>query len=796
MMNEAARLTATATRWAAVIMLVACATPAWTLGILVPRQHEFSPIRLGEAEVRAEVNNNVAKTRVIQDFYNPNSRQLEADFYFPVPKDANVTDFVLYMNGKPVKGEVLEKEKAREIYEGIVRRMQDPGLLEWIDYNLFKVRVFPVPPNGTQKIELEFAQPLQADQGVYKYTFPMRTPKGALESGRGETPRVKFAVDIKSDEPLRNIYSPSHTVETDQRDPKSVKVVLPPTSLAGGGDFVLFYEVSAKDVALSLLATRPGSDDGYFCLMLSPQLKADDSQATPNDVAFVLDTSGSMLEGNKIEQARRALSYCVSQLRDKDRFAVIRFSTEVEKFKDTLQDGTKENVEAAKQWIGALPARGGTNISGALEQALAMAPPKGESNRVYMIVFITDGLPTVGETNAERIIDKVKPGAHGSIRIFTFGVGNDVNTKLLDRVADETRAVSEYIKPGQDMEVPISKFFDKINRPAMVNLALDIPGGSVYDMYPSPLPDLFYGTQLTVFGRYKKPGATAIKLTGMVAGKSAEFVYEKTLPEREQGNDFVEKLWGTRKIGYLLDAVRAKGENSEIKDEVIRLAKKYGVVTPYTSYLVAEDVPMSTARPPLASAPMRRDDFRLGMTGSPPASGLPGLSASMDGGVAASKGMERSQAMAKRSAARSAAAMPHLEAQQGVSRNEVMAQPMQESGAAAVRMSESVRKLKESKSQADAAKDVQGVRTVGSRTFQMTDDGTWVDTAIGADDKPVLRIKYMSDAYFAALKINPDLRAVFALGERVRVKLPGGVVEVGPEGKDTLDSSDEKHLAP
>lgn len=795
MMKKATKSAAMFSRCTAIMLLVLCAAPAWPLGILVPRQQEFSPIHLGEAEVRAEVTNNVAKTRVIQEFFNPNSRQLEADFYFPVPKDANVTDFVLYMNGKPVKGEVLEKEKAREIYEGIVRRMQDPGLLEWIDYNLFKVRVFPVPPNGTQKIELEFAQPLQADQGVYKYSFPMKTPKGALEAGRRENPKVKFTVDIKSDEPLRNIYSPSHTVETDQRDPKSVKVVLPPTSLAGGGDFVLFYEVSSKDVALSLVTTRPGSDDGYFCLMLSPQLKADDSQVTPNDLAFVLDTSGSMLEGNKIEQARRALSYCVSQLRDKDRFAVIRFSTEVEKYKDTLQDATKENIEAAKQWIGSLPARGGTNISGALEQALAMAPPKGESGRVYTVVFITDGMPTVGETNADRIVSQIKPGTHGSIRIFTFGVGNDVNAKLLDRVADETRAVSEYIKPSQDMEVPISKFFDKISRPAMVNLALDMPGGSVYDMYPSPLPDMFYGTQLTVFGRYKKPGPTAIKLTGMVAGKSTEFVYEKTLPEREPSNEFVEKLWGTRKIGYLLDAIRSKGESSEVKDEVIRLAKKYGVVTPYTSYLVAEDVPMGTPRPPVAMAPRPHDTFSFGIAGS---SGAPGQPTRMAGRVASRDGMERPQAMAKRSADRLYDTVPHLDAQQGVSRNEVMARPMAESGEAAVRMSQSVRRLKESKSEAesDAAKDVQGVRTAGSRTFQMTADGTWVDTAITGDEKPVLRIKYMSDAYFAALKINPELRTVFALGERIRVKLAHGIVEVGPDGKDKLDPADEKSLAP
>lgn len=764
---------------------------AYPIGILLPRAPEFSPIRLGPAEVRVEISGNLAKTRVIQDFINPNSRQLEADFFFPVPKGADVTDFVLYMDGKPVKGEVLEKEKAREIYEGIVRRMKDPGLIEWIDYNLFKVRVFPVPANGTQKIELEFAQPLEADQGMFRYTFPLRAPRSLMESSRPALD-LKFTVNIKSDEPLANVYSPSHPISTDMKDPKDVKVSLTAPPTAAGGDFTLFYETSNKDVALSLLATRPGSDDGFFSLMISPKMKVDESKVSPNDVVFVIDSSGSMLDDNKINQARRALTYCVSQLKPRDRFSLIRFSTEVERFKEELLPATEEKTAEAKRWIEQLQARGATNISGALKEALLMKKTSiGTTGTtavapVFTVVFITDGLPTVGTTSAERIQAEVKEHGLGNVRIFTFGVGNDVNTKLLDALAADTRAASDYIRPGQDMELPISRFFDKISRPAMTNLKLELTNSETYDLYPKELPDLFFGTQLTVFGRYKKPGPTAIRLTGTVAGESAEFTYEKTLPEKEPTNEFVEKLWGTRKIGYLLDQIRAHGESSEVKDEVVRLAKKYGVVTPYTSYLVAEDVQVDgdsrrradRVSPPSMAPFERRESLML--KGPVAKSDRRDMSGVSRGNIPAADSMGQAPALGAFSMA------------PGRTESAPAFSFSAESGAAAVNAAKAVQRLKEAKQ--EEAQGTSGIQKAG-KTFVPV-DGVWIDTEIQSGETSVLKIKYLSEAYFAAIRANPKLAEIFSLGERVRVKLAAGIVEVGPEGKEQLEDADLRILAP
>ncbi|MGI8907836.1 MAG: VIT and vWA domain-containing protein [Candidatus Sumerlaeaceae bacterium] len=740
------------------------------LGILVPRLPEFSPIQLGRAEVTVQIKQNLAGTRIMQEFYNPNARQLEADFYFPVPKGANVTDFVLYMNGKPVKGEVLEKEKAREIYEGIVRRMQDPGLVEWVDYNLFKVRVFPVPASGTQKIELEFAQPLQADQGQFRYMLPLKAHRAGAER-RGAAPDVKFDVDIESDDEIRNVYSPSHSIDPDMKNPRKVHVAVPANAFGGGsGNFVLFYELSNKDIALSLLGRKAGAEDGFFSLMLSPPAKADVTSTTVSagDYVFVVDTSGSMMDDDKITQARKALRYCIGQLRPHDRFNVLRFSTEVEKWSNGLQPATEANQDSARNWVSQLQARGGTNISGALQEALDIGrdDTNSSSGRVYTVVFITDGLPTVGITDAQRIAREINPGKsdRNGVRIFTFGVGHDVNTKLLDGLAENTRATSEYVRPGEDMEVPIARFFDKISRPAMTNLKLELPSAETYDVYPRELPDLFHGTQLTVFGRYKKAGQSAIRLTGQVGGKPVEYTYEKSLPNTDSGNEFLEKLWGTRKIAYLLDEIRKSGENREVKDEVVSLARKYGVVTPYTSYLAQEDtrelaVPaQASARVPAPMAPQvvfrsaAPERFR-------------------------SDSSDRLLKAAPASATHApAGSYEHIATQ----RSEMLSAS---TGAVAVDAAKDLRKMKE----ASNVTDEESMQRQASDTTFRLEGEVWLDIRLTGKEANVLKVKYLSDAYFEALRLNPQLKDAFSLGTRLRIKLSKVTLEIASEGIEKLN---------
>ena len=738
-------------------------TPLWGLGILVPRRPDVLPIESGRSEVKVDISNNIARTRIHQEFYNPNPHPLEADFVFPLPPGASVTDFVLYIDGKPHRGEILDREKARNIYEDIVRRMRDPGLLEWADWNLFRVAIFPVPPRGTQQIEIEFGQTLAAEQGTYRYLFPMAGP-AHKKVGRGNTPgsvsdnetfpSVKFVITLTADAAIGNVYSPTHKLETKYENDRKVVAELIPT---GENDFrenfVFLYDYRDKAVAATLVCHRPNDEPGYFCLMLSPQASEQKYSTTPLDLVLVIDTSGSMAEQNKIEQARRAVRYCLSQLQRGDRFGIVKFSTEVEPYRDKLISATQDEVERAQQWVDRLRATGGTNIADALDAALRLMDEgqttETKAGRHRLVIFVTDGLPTVGETSVDRIVERVRSKIQDrAIRIFTFGVGNDVNTRLLDSLAEQTRASSEYIGPKEDLEVPVSRLYDKASRPALSNVSLQIKGIEVFDMYPRELADLFYGTQLTVFGRYKTAGPAVIRLTGMLGSEEKEFVFEKTFPEKSTNNDYIPHLWAVRKVGYLLDEMRKHTDNQELRDEIIRLAKEYGIVTPLTSYLVVEDKegpPPPADHPVLLREPSSR--FKAGdMTNARRANHMSPM-----------------------------ASAPALRA---------------ESGEMAVMAAKTLRQMKESSTASGQKSD--SVRWIHGRKF-FAQDGVWVESGTEAATD-IVRVKAFSPAYFELIRLDKRLKDILALGERVRTRIGNAVIEVGPEGIEELSPELENRL--
>ncbi|MGH8525062.1 MAG: VWA domain-containing protein, partial [Gammaproteobacteria bacterium] len=322
-------------------------------------------------------------------------------------------------------------------------------------------------------------------------------------------------------------------------------------------------------------------------LLASPGTEVRGTKVIAKDVVFVLDTSGSMA-GAKLEQAKKALLFCVENLNKEDRFDVLRFATEVEPLFDKLNDADRENVSRAKKWIEELKPIGGTAINDALAKALANRP--GKSDRPYMIVFLTDGRPTVGVTDENQIRSNVTKKNEDNTRIFCFGIGTDVNTHLLDSVAEDTRAFSQYVLPEEDIEVKVSSFFTKIKEPVLASPKLVFPDSvRVTKIYPATLPDVFKGEQLVVAGRYSGKSSGAIRLEGSVNGETKSFRYDADFADKSSDHDFIPRLWATRRVGYLLDEIRLRGENKELKDEVSELARKYNIVTPYTAYLIMED---------------------------------------------------------------------------------------------------------------------------------------------------------------------------------------------------------------
>jgi len=331
----------------------------------------------------------------------------------------------------------------------------------------------------------------------------------------------------------------------------------------------------------------PGATAG-----MSPGASAEKTGVQPKDICFVLDTSGSMA-GPKLAQAKKALEFCLANLGTQDRFEIVRFSTETESLFGRLVPADQAHIEQAEGFVDSLKPMGGTAISDALGQALALrgrSSGEGGGSRPYMVIFLTDGQPTVGETREDALVDSLK-GAGKTVRVFSFGIGNDVNTHLLDRIASETRAVSQYVLPEEDIELKVGGFYSKIKDPVLsdVSLTFTNPSLRITQMQPAVLPDLFNGDMLVVFGRYSGSGPAAARITGTFNGTPHEFTADVDFPAQNADNAFIPRLWATRRVGWLLDEIRMHGESAELKDEVIRLAREFGIVTPYTAYLILED---------------------------------------------------------------------------------------------------------------------------------------------------------------------------------------------------------------
>ncbi|MFZ5469513.1 MAG: VIT domain-containing protein [Myxococcota bacterium] len=729
-------------RFAAAVVAVAALMPAKALaqGMLIPTDTRLQPLGIKYQRVSAEIKDGAAVTKVEQVFVNDGPRQLEAHYVFPLPKGAALSEFYLWINGQKTKGEVMEKEKAASIYEGIVRRLQDPGLLEYIDSDVFRARVFPVPAKGEQRIELTFSQVLDFSSGLYRYHYPL----GA--SARGAPPlKVRqdftFSAKISAKLPLRSIYSPTHPLGVARKGENSAVVGLEQGAGADiSKDLDLYFSVSDKAIGLSLLTYKEASEPGYFLALVSPKTDFQKEEILGKNITFVIDTSGSMM-GKRIGLARDSLKYCVTRLNPQDKFNVVRFSTDVEALFEAPAQATSAAIEKAVSFVSSMEALGGTAIDEAMRRALKDGV--GASQSPHIVMFITDGQPTVGETDESHIAQNARAASGGRSRVFTFGVGEDLNARLLDRLAAEGNGTSEFVRDGKEFETKISGFYDKVSHPVLADLALDLASIAAYDIYPKKLPDLFKGTQLVVMGRYRESGDAKVKLTGHVNGDKRVFEYGATAPREAKADGFIPRLWAIRKVGYLLEEIRLRGEKPELRQEIVALGKKFGIVTPYTSYLVVEDQPAVAQRPPPVS-PWGPMDPRV----QPP---------------------RRSFAPEPRAAAPAApGAAPAEEDFSAFGAGEKAMGSAEGKGGIAVS-----RETKKMKEEVRGPKSSEPVRVAGGRTYVFRSGG-WIDSEALENPGQQLKVKYLSEAYFALLKARPELKAALALGDRVVVVVGKG----------------------
>ena len=682
--------------------------------------------------IDAKINGQVATTHVEQVFRNDTPYTLEGTYFFPIPENASIVEFAIWENGKKLVGEVRSREEARRIYDEIVRRQKDPGLLEYAGKDLFQASIFPIPPNSDKKLELTYSQILKAESGTVAYRYPLGTGRNVWSrpipiedvAYRPAAQQQKFGtvsgtVEITGKEALRNIYSPSHEIDVKRKGETSATLSF--ETKGNDNDFQLFYGLSNNDFGMSLLTYREAGKDGYFLLQISPKDNISESELVNKDIVFVLDTSGSMADEGKMEKARAALLFGIRGLREGDRFNVIGFAGEEHLMENDLISANAQGKKRGEDFIQKLKPTGGTNINDALKAAVRQFT---SSDRPKMLVFMTDGLPTVGETNVDKIITNAKETKVEGLRLFTFGVGYDVNTRLLDKLAAEEGGVADYVEPKEDLEVKVSNFFTKVSSPVLTDLDVDFGGLQTDMMYPRDIPDIFKGSQLTMIGRYKNQGdldKLTLRLKGKTSKETRTFSYSNLdFPMRAETNDFLPRLWATRRVGWLVEQIRANGENKELRDEIVDLGTRYGIVTPYTSYLATDGSERNTM--PTVGQRAVRD--------------MP---------------------MAADKVARS------------------------ESGAGAVTLSKDAKKMKEEvrlDGGDDEALRAGVVKKVGLKTFYLQ-NRVWIDSEFKEESKlPEVKVTFASDAYFDLVTKDKEIARYFSVGEQVVLVWKGKVYRI------------------
>jgi Ca-activated chloride channel family protein len=551
-------------------------------GFIIPVPHpreKIPPLTVKYHRVKVEIINQVAKTSIDQVFINNHNRDIEGVFIFPLPERASISEFSMYIGDKKVEGEILDRDKARRVYEDIVRRLKDPGLLEYVGRNMFRARVFPIPANGEKRIQLSYTEIIKAEKNLVRYVYPLNTERFSFEPLK----EVTISVEINSKIPLSNVYSSSHNVSVRKEGKGKARVSFEGKNVRPEKDFILYYSLSEDDIGLSFMNYK-GPEDNYYLLLASPSYVGKKEKVLNKNLIFVLDSSGSM-SGKKIKQAKEAVRFIINHLDKKDRFSLVDFDDGVSLFSSEVIPANHENVEKALRFVNDVEDSGGTNINDALLKALEMIEP-GE--RPNYILFLTDGLATVGITGTADILRNIGKANELKTRIFVFGVGYDVNTELLDRISSDNRGTSVYVAEDENLEVAVSNYYEKISSPLLSNLKIDFKGIEVRDTYPRVMPDLFKGSQLVLVGKYTGQGTVTVALSGMVGKKAKKFILKDQELDKGESYNFLPRLWATRRIGYLIEEIRLQGANQELVDEVKKLGLKYGIVTPYTSFLVTE----------------------------------------------------------------------------------------------------------------------------------------------------------------------------------------------------------------
>lgn len=700
------------------------------------------------SDVRVDLVDRVLRYEITETFVNRGNRVGEADFMFPLPKGAAFQDLKLEINGEMVSGETMNANQARQIYEEIVRRQRDPALLEWMGYGLLRARIFPIAPGEQKKVVVRFQTVAQREGDALRIDYFRGVRTSQRETNQRPEGRMSFVLTYPNDPMYGRAYSPTHSLyDGYSTDGYYGDRAVDDRSFASfnrgstrrveirdaRGEVTLLIPIRrSAAAAISLLANAPGNDDGFALITLSPP--AVQPRAVPRDLTFVIDVSGSM-SGEKIQQARAAGKQVLRSLSTNDRFRLIDFSSDVRTFRDNFSVATRENIRAAERYLDDLEAQGSTNISGALDEALSSPVQYG---RLPIVLFLTDGQPTVGERDASVIASSVAK-QRGPRRVFTFGVGADLNVSLIEQLALEGRGTASFVRPDESVERAVGIVASRLTSPLVTDVRIRADGVRLRKMHPSGPVDIFAGEDLVILARYDGSGSAIVRFDGQTTSGPVSWSTRVFFPDRSRENPFVARLWATQRIGYLSAEKRKHGGSQEINDEIRELGERYGIPTEFSSYLVVE--PGTRVRGMSSGANQLSNVVTTGAATMAPAA-APAV---------------QFEAAKQAAAQRSATSLSDADASANM-------------GYAGARRSDNVTRA-------------------GTVTFVLR-DSVWTDVRYKKSGM-VLQVKPFSDAYFRLIDLIPDLREPFSVGERVIVAGRSMAIELTPSGKERLTDKDE-----
>ena len=690
-----------------------------------PIQEYLMDLQAQETKVNIDHRKGIIITTSIQTFYNQSNKKLGGQFVFPLPPQADPNNLSFSQNGQAIFPQKLSEEEAFAFIKTQVEQQETPALLEVYGQDLYVITLESLQPYKDTNIKVVYSEPLIQKESIFEYVYPI----DLYQSNRIPIAEAAFEVKIESSHLLRNIYSPTHPIESAFPETNKGICSFEATDFVPTCDFAIQFSTGGGDLGANMLAFREvQTKDGHFYLEISPATEMKTLEIVEKDITFVLDCSGSMV-GEKMEQARRALTFCVENLNPNDRFNIVTFSTDAMSLYSKPKTFNENTLLDARAYINSLKATGGTNMEAALKLALNIDK---EEKRPFMVVFITDGKPTIGVTKVEPLIKLIKDINVNKAKIFTFGIGDDLNTRLLQRIVEATKAHLTYIGTNEDIELKISSFYTKVSSPVLTDVTLKIEGSHPETIYPENLPDLYMGNPLLIFGKYAENPATKLTIQGkMKNGQTRQFDYNLQFNESPD-NDFIPPIWASRRIGSILDEMR-KGTGNAVKDnklktELATLARKYGILTPYTIHLTAMEEKNDPKLPNLLSQNNFDDDL-LTTTKT------------------------TYQQMLK-----------------------------EEEGASSVQSSRAVNKMIQVNNlwEIAPAQDklnlldkkeqtiyfAQQIKTMGGIALYQTKNG-WMDSKLTTDSQVTQKLVFNSAAYYQLLMEQPDLSDYFAIGKNV-----------------------------